>query len=249
MRLLGHGVIVVVLTVLSQLGGLAWFLALVLARRRGWLVFVVAFLAFHGGFSASARVVAPIYGRVAIPCSGEGAVAHSWMFCALNRTYVTPELARVLDDLAAHIDNLYPGRRVRVLDAGFPFGEGFPLLPHLSHDDGRKADLAFWYEGEATRSPIGYWAFEEPAPSAAVCASTTWWSMRWNMAWLQPWMGAAALDEEVTREAIVWLKAVLPGGRIFLEPYLARRLRVTGDPVGFQGCRAARHDDHIHIQL
>ena len=157
--------------------------------------------------------------------------------------------ARVLDDLATHIDNLYPGRRVRVLDAGFPFGEGFPLLPHLSHDDGRKADLAFWYEGGSTRSPIGYWAFEEPEPDAAVCAITPGWSMRWNMAWLQPWMGAAALDEEVTREAIVWLKAALPRGRIFLEPHLAHRLRVTGDPVGFQGCRAARHDDHIHIQL
>ena len=37
--------------------------------------------------------------------------------------------------------------------------------------------------------------------------------------------------------------------RIFIEPYLAARLGVSSDVLGFQGCRAARHDDHIHIQI
>jgi len=37
--------------------------------------------------------------------------------------------------------------------------------------------------------------------------------------------------------------------RLFIEPYLAGRLGVSSDVLGFQGCRAARHDDHIHIQI
>jgi hypothetical protein len=37
--------------------------------------------------------------------------------------------------------------------------------------------------------------------------------------------------------------------RIFIEPYLAARLGVSSPLLGFQGCRAARHDDHIHIQI
>jgi len=57
-----------------------------------------------------------------------------------------------------------------VLDANFPFFDGFPILPHLSHNDGNKIDIAFYYgdpsigqylRGKA-KSPIGYWGFERP---------------------------------------------------------------------------------------
>ena len=54
-----------------------------------------------------------------------------------------------------------------MLDGNFPFITGFPLLPHLSHDDGEKVDLAFYYADDtgylrgATRAPIGYFAFED----------------------------------------------------------------------------------------
>jgi hypothetical protein len=37
--------------------------------------------------------------------------------------------------------------------------------------------------------------------------------------------------------------------RIFIEPYLAARLGVSTPLIGFQGCRGARHDDHIHFQV
>jgi hypothetical protein len=36
---------------------------------------------------------------------------------------------------------------------------------------------------------------------------------------------------------------------VFVEPYLAARLGVTAPAIRFQGCRAARHDDHIHFQV
>jgi hypothetical protein len=38
-------------------------------------------------------------------------------------------------------------------------------------------------------------------------------------------------------------------GKAFLEPPLARQLGPKDAKLRFQGCRAARHDDHIHAQL
>jgi hypothetical protein len=37
--------------------------------------------------------------------------------------------------------------------------------------------------------------------------------------------------------------------KIFVEPPLAAQLGLSDPKIRFQGCRAARHDDHIHIQL
>jgi hypothetical protein len=36
--------------------------------------------------------------------------------------------------------------------------------------------------------------------------------------------------------------------RIFVDP-LAKSVGVMNPQVGFQGCRAARHDDHVHVPL
>ena len=47
-----------------------------------------------------------------------------------------------------------------------------------------------------------------------------------------------------------WLAANLPDiGKDFIEPHLAKRLGATTSKIRFQGCKAARHDDHIHVQL
>lgn len=37
--------------------------------------------------------------------------------------------------------------------------------------------------------------------------------------------------------------------KLFIEPHLKTRLRVESPKIRFQGCRSARHDDHIHFQL
>ena len=37
--------------------------------------------------------------------------------------------------------------------------------------------------------------------------------------------------------------------RVFLEPHLVRRLGASSPKLRFQGCGAARHDDHIHIEI
>jgi hypothetical protein len=60
------------------------------------------------------------------------------------------------------------------------------------------------------------------------------------------------LEPERTGAALRWLTTEGQRAgieRIFIEPYLAARLGVSSPLLGFQGCRAARHDDHIHIQI
>lgn len=245
-RLLAHGGLIAFLTLLTQIGGLAWLIAC--CTRRRLLVFVAAYAALTG----AAHVTAPQFGRVALPCTGDGPLRmQSWVYCALNRHYVTPEMASVADDLAAHMNRQFPGTVTLALDANFPFIDGFPLLPHLSHDDGRKLDLAFWYRDEQgylpgrTRSPIGYFAFEQGPTDCPA----RWLSLRWDLEWLQIVWPAWRPDELRMRAAMAWLIRDGRISRMFLEPHLTRSLRVRHPKVRFQGCRAARHDDHIHVQL
>ncbi len=246
-------IVFAILTALTQIGGVAWLLAVAVARNQRIRIFLAAFLAIYVALWVGTRFAAPSFNRIAVPCIDNGpsrARALSPIYCALNRTYVTPELLAQVDDLAAHMHETFPGTRTRVLDGGFPF-PGVPLLPHLSHNDGTAIDLAFWYEGGNWRSPIGYWAFEEPGPQDPdLCGDSEGLSLRWNMGTLQPFMRDLPLDEPRTAEALNWLAANLPeGSKVFIEPHLADRLGVTGDKIRFQGCRAARHDDHIHVQF
>jgi hypothetical protein len=127
-----------------------------------------------------------------------------------------------------------------------------PLLPHLSHDDGKKLDFAFFYTEDGryipgkTRSPIGYWAFETLDHPNCPPAFPT---LRWDLAWLQPLWPDRPLEPQRTKALIQAFLDDLRVGRVFVEPPLALALDVQGPSLGFQGCRAARHDDHIHIQL
>ena len=241
-----HACLVLALTVLTQVGGIAYVIALGF-RRRFW-----AFVLVYVALSLVATQTAPLFGRVPVPCLGEGALQmRSPVFWALNRGYVTPELLAVSQDMAAHQADQHPGTVTQVLDAGFPFITGFPLLPHLSHDDGTKADIAFWYAQEgnflpgATRSPLGYFAFEQ-GPTDCPPA---WLTLRWDMAWLQPIWPDYDLDEGRTRTALTWLAANDRVDKVFIEPHLRDRLGLQGQKIRFQGCRAGRHDDHIHIQM
>ncbi len=143
LRILSHSTVVFFLTVLTQIGGFAWFVSLFF--RRKLFTFLVAYIAL----SLSAIWIAPISGRIALSCLSDGPLQiQSWIYCALNRNYVTPELADVLKQTAQEMDQRFPGTVTLVLDANFPFLTGFPLIPHLSHDDGDKADIAFYYRDE-----------------------------------------------------------------------------------------------------
>ncbi len=56
------------------------------------------------------------------------------------------------------------------------------------------------------------------------------------------------LDEERTRELVRLFAEDKSVRKILIEPHLKSRLKLGQyDKIRFQGCKAARHDDHIHV--
>lgn len=262
--------IFVLLTLLTQIGGFAFIAAVFLIPRRfrsifsrmtaGLSIFVIA----YGSLSLAAAATAPLFGRTPLPCfksAGTTLAMQSPIYCALNRHYVSPKMKAVAVGLSQAVDENYPGTLTLTLDANFPFIDGFPLLPHLSHHDGRKLDFAFFYQSNSgnylrgeTRSPIGYWAFEEASGSdPQPCENQDdLLTLRWNMHWFAAFNNDYALEMDRMRTALRWLTEEgkkLGVSKIFVEPHLTRKLGIEDDIIRFQGCRAARHDDHIHIQV
>ena len=241
-----HSLLVLFLTLLTQIGGIAWLAALKFRPR------FLSFAVIYAILCAATLLIAPQFGREPLPCTSDGPLRmQSKLYCVLNRQYVTPELRSVLRDHARAMQQRFPDTQTLVLDANFPFLTGFPLLPHLSHDDGRKVDLAFHYQDatgylpRTTKSPIGYFAFED-GPSD--CPKNTL-SLRWNMTWLQSLWPDYHLEPERMATALRLLIADARVSKVFIEPHLKMRLNANASKIRFQGCRAARHDDHIHLQL
>lgn len=242
---------------MTQVGGFAWILA-ALSKRLRILVFTMVYAAMYLTIPQAALS----FDRVALPCFATEDVplqAQSPLYCLLFRNYVTPEVAELATALAVAMNGEYPGTVTLYLDGGLPFGD-MPLLPHLSHRDGRKLDLAYYYTDAdgtylpgKTRSPIGYWAFETPPTTAPLqCINNPKPNLRWDMDWLQSLFPNRPLDTDRTRAMVRWLIADGPSmgvNRMFLEPHLVESLGVASKILRFQGCRAARHDDHIHIEI
>lgn len=233
------------LSILSLLGGLA-VLAAWIAPRRKLAVFVMSYAVIWGAMWAAA----PLAGRTALPCFGTPLRMQSPLYCVLGRHYVETTLADVAQQAAADLARRHPGSVTLALDGGFAV-TGLPLLPHLSHDDGQKLDFALFYRdatGPVTRtpSPLGYFAFETLETDTC---PPRWPSLRWNLRPLQPLWRDLAFDSGRTGDFIRILKADPRVAKILVEPPLAQDMGVTGGKVRFQGCQAARHDDHIHIQL
>ena len=238
--------------VVTQIGAITWPVFGVFDGRRPVLKAVVTSLALYA--VVTVFVVPPVaeaFGRVPLPCATEGPlVPRSWVFCAANRNYVVPEMRAAALEIADGVAGRVPNGSVAYLDGGFPFA-GPPLLPHLSHGDGRKLDLALVFEGDTGvgGSPIGYFGYIQPGSSRAAACPERWWDLRWDFDWAQGILVDEALDEDRTRSLLRAAVAHPAVGKVLLEPHLQRRLGVTSPKLRFQGCHAARHDDHMHIQL
>ncbi|WP_349436753.1 hypothetical protein [Pararhizobium sp. A13] len=258
--------LLMVLTLLTQIGGVAFLAGIwisCIAKISGRFTKLAVFLGLYAAATVAAHQVAPLFGRVPLPCfSGNTPLKlQSPLYCVLNRNYVTGDVLRVADALSRYMAGAFPATVTLALDANFPFLDGFPLLPHLSHNDGRKLDIAFYYRGKAgdamngrTRSPIGYFAFEQASAGAPLPCDgrNDLLTFRWNLGFLQPLFADWHLDEERTKAAVQWLSSDgrrMGVEKIFIEQHLAQRLAVENGIVRFQGCRAARHDDHIHFQV
>ncbi|WP_326494138.1 hypothetical protein [Ensifer sp. SL37] len=125
--------VVVLLTLLTQIGGAVWIVTLGLLRRRraGVAVFLALFLGLYAAGTALSYAIAPIFGRVPLPCFDDGTSRlkmQSPLFCVLNRQYVVPELKEAAAALSRHVDQVFPGTTTLALDANFPFFDGFPLF-------------------------------------------------------------------------------------------------------------------------
>ncbi|MCZ4280579.1 hypothetical protein O4H49_07305 [Kiloniella laminariae] len=263
---------IILLTFLTQIGGAVLWLAFgmgqILSGRygTGWKSSsLLCFLLIYSNISFLILPrIAPGFGRVALNCFATTQApyaANSPLYCLLNRHYVAPELKPLIEDLSAQVARQYPGSITTYLDANFPFFDGFPLLPHKSHQDCRKLDLTLFYQEKSSGEKhlraggwfLGYWIFAPARIYETSPACTKDGILRWRMDWLQGLFTDLALDHERTRALLGFLiddkgsrKQI---GKVFLEPYLEKALGFNDARIRPAGCTAARHDDHIHIQL
>lgn len=262
-----------ILTLLTQVGGVVLLLLFPLFRlnqfrvRPFWSRIGVQVLIFLTVYTLVSTLIVPplarYWGRVPLPVFKKADIRPLHLiYPILNRHYVKPDLGAVLERATAAARAEKPELQIRYLDANFPFADGFPLLPHLSHDDGRKLDLAFCYTDVQTGryapgqapSPIGYGVFAEPTGSEwdqpAACAKNGYWQYS-ALGWLVPQQrkDRFRLDEDRTRAVVRALARQPEVEKIFIEPHLKERLGLNSARIRFHGCHAVRHDDHIHMQI
>lgn len=267
---IGAGLYFIFLTLLTQVGGLVWLAALGIHRSLGSarkfpfrrsFIFIALYLIVS---IFLLPVLAVFSGRVPLPVfSNRYLKPENIMFCLFNRHYVRPELKKALESAAFTVAGDDPAACVRYLDACFPLFNGYPLEPHFSHKDGKKTDIVFYWKHAADGSPVkgspsfyGYGIFAEPLPGeydyAAVCEKKGYWYIG-----LDGWIAGLfcrkqnyVFDSERTRKLAVALAEEPAVGKILIQPHLEKRLDIAGyDKFRQQGCQAARHDDHFHVEL
>ncbi len=265
---------VITLTIFTQVGGIIWLMCFpsfgqirekITHRRKRLLAQIAFFLVVYTIIcSAFVPFISRQFGREHLPVfSNDKLKPLNLMACWMNRHYVTPLMLKTLEQTANEFEKKYDGGIITYLDANFPFFTGFPLLPHRSHNDGKKVDLAFFYTNTSSKLPMygksvtafGYGVFEEPTTSEMNmpqrCAN--------KGAWQYNAIGYFAtnrkrksmqFDQERTKYMIELLNRKKSIKKIFIEPHLKHRLGFDYyKKIRFHGCRAVRHDDHLHIQL
>lgn len=265
-------IVFIFLTILTQIGGLIYlvsfsthnFINKEISNKiiRSTFKFVSFFTLYSIITFFIVPVIAKPFGRVALPLTQTNNLKPlNFLSCFLNRNYVVPELKETALDVARQINNKYPGTVVNYLDANFPFINNFPLLPHLSHSDGKKLDIAFCYidkkTGKTTNnvpSVIGYGISEGPKANevntANTCAKQGYWQYSFMLKIIpQSNKSNFTFDSTRTKELVNLFASKSIIGKIFIEPHLKTRLTLTSNKIRFHGCQAVRHDDHIHVQL
>jgi len=267
------------LTLFTQVGGIIWlagrFITQKLPHERwfpnpGWWSSFALRITFY--FVVTFFVVPPLaraFGRVPLPTNLSGALKpRTILTVVFNRHYVRPELRSIAISHAEALSARHPGLQVNYFDANFPFAlrfpfapykKGFPLLPHLSHSDGKKLDIGFIYRNAddgrlspRTPSAIGYGISEEPLPGEydrpRECRASFSYNFMRNI-WPQGAKDDYHFDTGLTHELIAAYARDKQIGKIFLEPHLKTRLSLAYGKISGVQCEAVRHDDHFHIQL
>lgn len=265
--------ITIILTILTQIGGLIYLIykpiGLSLKKRvenklRSRLVRLGIFCGIFLLFSlVIIPPIAKLYGRVNLPIISSRAIPlgpANVLTVLGNRHYVKPELKELIISVSKKMNERYPGTKLRYLDANFPLIDNYPLLPHLSHDDGKKLDIGFIYKDSRTgkrinKSPtlFGYGYTEDPKKGEIDQIRECEDKGNWQYSLLSKLVRKKKkyeFDEFVNKVLIEELSKRWKIGKIFIEPHLKSRLGLSqNSKIRFHGCQAVRHDDHIHLQL
>ena len=264
----------ILLTIITQVGGIIYLIWLPVGKilkrkipaleKRTW----TRVLSFIGFYLIITFIFIPplagIGGRVPLSLLPYGSIQPlNIMTVVLNRHYVRPELKVLLKQSANQLRKKHPQSVIAYMDANFPFVNGFPLPPHLSHNDGKKVDIALFWQDSRDGSPlhrraktfIGYGGSEEPKKgefnTTQDCESKGYWQYG-LINKIIPKTGSRrmAFDPERTKAYLTILATHSKTGKILLEPHLKQRIGLSDyHKIRFHGCHAVRHDDHIHLQL
>ena len=189
----------------------------------------------------------PLYATTELPLGPQ-----TILFPLLNRTYVRHHAHRTFVNAVQNAVKQEPDMVVRYLDAGFPF-PFIPLLPHLSHSDGQRIDVAFQFEQEGdyvdrARSPIGYWGYAQESKERCVDHNNKYpILLRWDFKWLQPLLPDLDLDITKNKTLFTALAKDKQVCTILLEPTLHKALEAP--KLLGNSCDVARHDDHFHVTI
>lgn len=267
-------IIVALLTLFTQVGGIIWLLSLpffqFIKLEQKWKRRLVKFSLFAAIYLLCTFFIVPPLakwqcGRVPLPFWSNPNLKPQSVFyyCILNHHYVRPELKVTAEKVAKSLSEKHPGTVLCYLDANFPFINGYPLEPHFSHRDGKKLDVALHWKKSKNDQPIfgtpsflGYGACAESKKGEIdmeqECKQKGNWfrSFEKKTGELTYDKEKYQFDETITGNMIRLFAQEKSVGKILLEPHLKQRLGLSGfNKIRFQGCRAARHDDHIHVQL
>ena len=263
LRILLFLIVIVLITLLSQVGGIlilvSWLISN-LFKFKNWLKRAFVLLVIYAlGVLLIIPSIASIWGREQIK-NRENLEPASILTVLLFRDYVVKDFNPCLEEISTNLKSRNPKVKIRFLDAGFPFSNKFPMLPHLSHNDGRKLDLSLVYENASgeivneSKSVSGYGVFEGSKPGeydqTKDCLNKGYrfydfpkyltFGKR-NKDLLFSVKGTKDLLESILKSDKI--------EKIFIEPHLKQRMKLNDPKIRFHGCNAVRHDDHIHLQI
>ncbi|NQX84483.1 MAG: hypothetical protein HRT67_00930 [Flavobacteriaceae bacterium] len=196
---------------------------------------------------------AQLFGRVQLPIFDKHVQPINIVYPLLFRNYVTPELKTILENTSKSTNI-----RITYLDANFPFMDGFPLLPHLSHNDGKKIDVSFMYLDKSKQatdkkpSVSGYGVFSnsEANTTSKTCIKKGYWHYDYPKYLTFGTLNDLTLDAKTTKTLIRHFIKQPQTQCLFIEPHLKTSLGLSSETkLRFHGCKAVRHDDHIHLQI
>ncbi|MDH7445860.1 hypothetical protein [Aquimarina sp. 2201CG14-23] len=255
--------ILILLTLLTQIGGIIYLVSEIIIykktkhhRLRKSGVFIIL---YFGITFLLIPIVAPIFGREKIK-NNDFIAAQTIFTTVCNRNYVTPQLNKALQNIAKTLNNKHQGIKLIYLDANFPFIDGFPLLPHLSHNDGKKIDISFIYVNKESnitnKKPaiLGYGVYDGPNSNEydqiKVCKEKGYWQYDFpKYLTLGIINNELKLSKKATKDLLLAIVKEKQIRKVFIEPHLRNRIGIQSPKIRFHGCQAVRHDDHIHFQL